>query len=261
MNGEAIVHFGWFNVAIAALAIWAILRMRRAPLIAFGIAAIAFAVVTNGLLGPDAHTIVGAPGTSVHVDEVGAIAFPPLGADRSPIGGDWRITMNAFLREVPRTVVGIEVSDARGAHLTMTQPTGVAFLSPVLLMQGTQNLDGLDVPFDSFAVPAVHRIVKAVLLTGPQVASLPRLAAFGGSAVIFDLEDDSGNDLSHGIGVAGNGETVVIDGIRLRPTILTYPAVRAIAIPNLGVVAAGLLSLIVGLLLTRRPRRGKIAER
>jgi hypothetical protein len=250
-----LLHAGWFNAGLATLAIWGMWRQRRAPFIVFGIGAIAFAIVACGLLAPDPRTVVGAPGTSVHVDEIGgALVFPPAGAGNAVRGT--RITLDAVLRNVPRTVVAIEATDLRGAHLTITQPTGSAFLSPVLLMQGTQAIAGIDVPFDSFAVPPAHRIVKAVLLTGAQAAAIPRVAAAGGSAVIFDLEDDTGASIPHGIGVAANGERIVIDGLGLRPAIFSYGAVSVTAIPNLAVVALGVLSLLAGGLLTKRRARG-----
>jgi hypothetical protein len=252
---DTLLHAGWFNVTIAALAIVIAWRTRRTPLIAFGVAAIAFAIVACGLLAPDARTIVGAPGTTAQIDAAGTLVFPPLGSAASPVDG-WRITATSFMREEPRTVVAIDAADPRGAHLTLTQPTGTAFLSPVLLMQGTQPIAGMNVPYDSFAVPAVHRIVKAVLLTGAQAAAMPRLAQLGGSAVIFDVEDETGASLPHGIGVAADGQQIEIGGVRLRPTILSYPAVSVTAIPNLWVVALGLLALLTGVLLTRHRAPG-----
>lgn len=267
MSFDGLLHAGWFNALVLALAMVFAWRARRTPLIAFGVAAIAFAIVACGLLAPDSRTIVGAPGTTVVVDEAGGTLVFPLvqrdpkpvllerGANAVPIGA-WRVTMNALLREVPRTVVRIDVYDTRGAHLTLTQPTAPAFLSPVLLMTGMQSIAGMNVPFDSFAVPAVHRIVKAVLLSGPQAAMMPRLAAFGGEAVIFDVEDETGASIPHAIGVAANGQRVAVGGIVLRPTIERYPAVTVTAIPNLPVIGIGLLALIAGVLLTRRRAAG-----
>ncbi len=268
--GNPLFHTGWYNVGLAAAAIWGSLKARRMPLVAFGIAIIAFAGVASGLLGPDSRTVIGAPGTSVHVDEVGgSLLFPLVQADApvllergskaQPVGA-WRITATAVLRRVPRSVVGIEAFDQRGAHLTITQPTGSAFLSPVLLMQSTQNIDGLNLPYDSFAVPAAHRIVKAVLFSQAQAASMPALAGARSPVVLFDLEDDTGVSIPRGLGVAPDGGSVVLGGVRLRPAVLTYPAIEVVSIPDLAVVAAGALAILIGLLLTWRARRGKIAE-
>jgi len=263
---RAIYHAGWYNVAIAALAVWAMVRARRSPLLAFGVGAIAFAGVASGLLGPDTRIVIGAPDTSVRVDEAGGVlAFPPAtsdptvllerGASAQPIGGQ-RYTATALLRSVSRTVVTVNASDARGAHLTITQPTGSAFLSPVLLMQSTQTIAGLDLPYDTFAVPAAHRIVKAVLFTAAQAASMPVLASEHGPVVLFDLEDDTGAAIPHGIGIAPNGGSIALGGLSLHPRVLEYPAVEVISIPDLAVVAAGLLAIFIGALLTRKRASG-----
>ena len=254
--GQAVYHAGWYNVAIAALGIWAIARSWRTPLVAFGIGAIAFAGIACGLLAPDARTIVGAPGTSVRVDEASTTLLFPLTHDDPPPVKTMRFTMTAFLRNVPRTVVGIDAFDARGAHLTITQPTGTAFLSPVLLMQNTQTIAGLTLPYDSFAVPAAHRIVKAVLFSQAQAASMPALAATHGPVVLFSVEDDTGAPIPHGIGMAPDGGIAQIGGLRLQPRVLRYAAVEVAPIPDLAVLLAGALAIFIGVLLTRRPAAG-----
>ena len=264
--GRPIYHTGWYNVTLAALAVWAILGLRHRPLIAFGVAIIAFAGIASGLLGPDVRTVIGAPGASVRVDEAGGtLVFPLAQADapsvmleRGPSAqpiGDRRFTATALLRRVPRSVVAIAAFDERGAHLTITQPTGSAFLSPVLLMENTQNIDGLDLPFDSFAVPAAHRIVRAVLFSQAQAASMPALASAHAPVVLFELEDDTGVSVPHGIGIARDGDSVALGGLRLHPNVLTYPAIEVISIPDLAVVAAGALVILIGVLLTRRTQR------
>ena len=248
--GRAVYHAGWYNVGLAALAVWAIAGERRTPLVAFGVGAIAFAGVASGLLGPDTRTVIGAPGTSVRADEAGrTLVFPPLHAQ--PIDA-WRYTATALLRSVPRTVLAIEAFDQRGAHLTITQPTGSAFLSPVLLMENTQTIAGLALPYDTFAVPAAHRIVKAVLFSAAQAASIPALSMIHGPVVLFDLEDETGASIPHGIGVAPDGQAVLLGGLRLRASVLSYPAIEVVSIPDLAVVAAGLLAIFIGVLLTRR---------
>ena len=232
---RAMFHAGWYSVGLAVLASWAVIVTRRQPLIAFGIAVLAFAGVASGLLGPDPRTVIGAPGASVRVDEAGGTLLFPLaqgdaptvtlerGSSTKPIGAR-RFTATALLRSVPRSVVAVQAFDRRGAHLTITQPTGSAFLSPVLLMGTTQNINGLDLPYDTFAVPAAHRIVRAVLFSQAQAASMPALAGAHAPVVLFDLEDDSG-----------------------------------VSIPDLMVVAAGFFAILIGELLTQRARQGKIA--
>ena len=227
---RAVFHAGWYGVGLAALAIWAVIVTRRQPLIAFGVAVIAFAGVASGLLGPDPRTVIGAPGASVRVDEAGGTLLFPLaqgdaptvtlerGSSAKPIGAR-SFTATALLRSVPRSVVAIQAFDQRGAHLTITQPTGSAFLSPVLLMETTQTINGLNLPYDTFAVPAAHRIVQAVLFSQAQAASMPALAGAHAPVILFDLEDDTGASLPHGIGVAPDGGSVLLGGLSLRPTV------------------------------------------
>ena len=148
--------------------------------------------------------------------------------------GSYTLTANAALRSVPRTVVEVDARDARGGHLTITQPNGSAFLSPVLLMQSTQTIYGLTLPFDSFALPGVHRIVKAVLFSQQEAASLPTLAAQGGAVVLFDMEDETGNELPHAIAIARDEQPARIQNVVLTPKILTYPAIMVAATPDLG---------------------------
>jgi len=264
--GRELYHQGWYNVLLAALALWGVLHARRTPTIAFGVGAIALAAVASGLLGPDTRTVVGAPGTSVHVDEAGGALVFPIAQDTAPVtlerGGNAepigarRYTPNVVLASVSRTVVAIDARDARGAHLTLTQPTGSAFLSPVLLMENQQDINGLMLPYDTFALPAAHRIVTAVLFSAAQAASTPALAAMHGPVVLFEVEDDAGALLPHGIGVAPSGTSVVLAGVRLAPEVFSYPAIEVISIPNVPVVAVGFAAVFIGLLLTRKRSAG-----
>jgi hypothetical protein len=262
--GSELYHRGWYNVLLAALAIWGVAHVRRAPVAAFGLGIIALAGIANGLLGPDTRSVIGAPGASVRVDETGgSIIFPiaqdaapamlERGASAVPIGSQ-RYTRDVVLRSFARTVVAIGARDMRGAHLTVTQPTGSAFLSPVLLMQNQQNIDGLILPYDTFALPSAHRIVTAVLFSAAQAASTPALAAMHGPVVLFEVEDDSGASIPHGIGVAPSGGSVRLGGVALSPTVFSYPAIAVISIPNIPVCAIGLAALALGLLFRTRWR-------
>lgn len=283
--GRDLYHAGWYNVALAAAAIWLLLSIKGVAaqlerpraragmwLFGFGIAAVAFAGVASGLLGPDDRTVVGAPGSSVRdVQTGGELVFPLAQSDDPSVVlrrgnseveiGSQRFTPSALLRSIPRTVVSVDARDARGAHLTITQPTGAEFLSPVLLLQSRQTINGLSLPYDSFTLPAVHRIVKTVLFSATEAASLPALAAAHGAVVLFDLEDETGASIPHAIAIAANGRTAVVGGIRLTPTVLTYPAVQVISIPDLDVVVLGGLAVIAGLLLTRSANQATISQR
>ena len=253
--GASVYHAGWFNVAIVALMV---LFAWRAParLLAtvFGIAIVVFATIASGLLGPDDQVIVASPGESVQLGAAGTLQFP-LDTDMAAVRG--RVYRGAFaLESIPRTVVRVEASDSRGARLTITQPTGEAFLSPVLLMRSTQEIGGFTLPFDSFAVPAMHRAVKAVLFGPKDSARMATLAP--GWNVLFDLQDDNERQIPQGIGVVPDGATRTIAGLQLHVAVVQYPGVRVMSIPDWRAVAGGLLLALAGILaprfLTKRAR-------
>ncbi len=266
-------HDGWYNVLIIACIVFVAVRTKRVlsaektaygrvalALVAFGVSIIGFAGSVSGLLAPDSQTIVGAPGSTVRADSLSASLVFPLARNlpgdtvdvalergsSAQVIGHRRMTGSFLLREVPRDVVGIAASNASNAHLTITQPTGVAFLSPVLLMQLRQTIAGLSLPYDSFAVPAAHRIVKAVLFSPREAASMPVLAGRGGWSVLFDVEDDMEREVPHGIGVVHDGDVGVVGNLRLRPRVFRYPAIEIIAVPNLPTVVVGLLLVLAG---------------
>jgi hypothetical protein len=265
--GAAVYHAGWFNVCVVAAAVLAItsavrvlrgLRSRGARVAvgvaAFAVTAVAFAIVTCGLLAPDTQRIVGAPGERIKSDELGGtLLFPFVSPDGSevvqleqgtsvlPIAGT-RFTGGFLLHAIPRTVVGIDAADLRGAHLTVTQPTGSVFLSPVLLMQNAQTIAGVPVVDDSFAVPAKHRVVKAVLFAPGQVPG-----AAHGYAVLFDVENEDGSEVPHGLSLAPDGVPVVLGGIELRPRVFSYPALDIIAVPDVVVTLVGIPLIVFGL--------------
>jgi len=287
LPGRALYHDGWFCVSIAAVAIFAIFSARRAVrrggsaaaivAVAFGAAIAGFAVVASGLLAPDDRTVVGAPGTDVRVDDLGgSLVFPFAQASpRSdvvlartghaplPVGLNHRYVSAFVLREIPRIVLFVQARDARGGNLTITQPNGVAFLSPVLLMQQHQPIPGtgLDVPYDAFAVPAAHRLVKAVLFSPEQAATMPGLAGIASYAVLFDATDEDDRSLPNGFGVAPAGRAVRVGGISLTGRAIVFPAVEIDAIPSLPAVALGAALVFGGLVAgwrigapeTRRP--------
>jgi hypothetical protein len=254
--GAKLYHTGWYNVALFAVALVLALRARGVArslrtlrswigmaLAGFGLAAVALAGVSFGLFAPDTQSVVGAPGTSQSID--GVLLEFPLSQEGVPM----RSYSGAFLlRPQPRTVVGVDVADAAGRHLTTTQPNGTAFLSPVLLMQASQSFGGFDLPYDTFAVPAARRIVKAVLLTPEAIANMPALNGTP-AAVLFDVEDEREAQVARGIGVARDGVPIALGGLRLRANLLNYPAIELIALPNPLVVLLGLIATVVGITL------------
>ncbi|MEO9263730.1 MAG: hypothetical protein ABI282_06515, partial [Candidatus Baltobacteraceae bacterium] len=204
--------------------------------------------IACGLLAPDTQTVVGAPGSTVKVDALArTIDFPPMQNEPSqrllPVGGAF------LLRPVPRTVVEVQAFDAAGRHLTVTQPSGSSFLSPVLLMQARQTIAGMNLPYDSFAVPAAHRLVRAVLFTAQEAAQMRGARGNPGAAVLFDVEDESGRSVARGLALARSNETISVAGLALRPNVTTYNATDVVAIPNIFAVMLGLIAISSGAIL------------
>jgi hypothetical protein len=281
LPGRLAYHAGWYNVALTALAIVVVVngrkqwkarasRSRLAILaVAFGAAAAGLAGVANGLFAPDNRNVVGAPGERVRVEELGTLSFPLAGEDRTvpvvvtldralhaplEIGPRARTAGSFVLRAVPRDVVDVEVRDLLGNRLTVTQPSGSVFLSPVLLMQSRQTIDGMDLPFDSFNVPAARRVVKAILFTPAEAAVVQHdPSAFGQAAVLFAVDDESDRPLPHAIALSAGGAGVHAGGLWLRGDVTSYPEIEVIAIPNIAVVTIGALLVLGGLVGLRSP--------
>jgi hypothetical protein len=259
LPGRSLYHTGWFNVALAALLVICIAGVRKRSLVpALGAAIVASAAIANGLFAPDNNTVVGAPGQSVRVNDLGGtlsfpLAQPGAAAPRPQFAGALLTTF--VLRPVERSVVYVEAHDPRGNHLTVTQPTGVAFLSPVLLMQQQQQIAGLQLPYDSFAVPAAHRIVKAVLFTPQQAAMMRGMEGLSEPAVLFAVDDDNDRPLPHAIALCPDGQSVSVGGLSLHASVLQYPAVNVIAVPSLVAVGLGTLLVLGGVITMRKPSK------
>jgi hypothetical protein len=276
LPGRAVYHDGWYNVALIALVIIAVATARRsfrparnarvrAAILAVGAgAAIAgVAGAASGLLAPDNQSFIGAPGARIRVEELGVLVFPLAGTEgpnatvtlerplHAPVqvGAQPRDTGNFILSTFARDVVYVEASDLRGNHLTVTQPTGSTFLSPVLLMEHRQTLAGMDLPYDSFNVPAARRIVKAVMFTPAQAAMLLHGGArLGEPAVLFAVDDENERPLPNAIALSAGGRAVRVGGLSLRGAVGTYPAVEVVAAPNLLATGLGTLLVLGGLI-------------
>lgn len=256
LPGRSLYHTGWFNVALGALVVICVAGVRKRSLVpALGAAVVACAAIANGLFAPDNNTVVGAPGQNVRVNDLGGslafpLAQPRTTAQRPQFAGPLLTTF--VLRPVQRSVVYVEAHDPRGNHLTVTQPAGVAFLSPVLLMQQQQQIAGLQLPYDSFAVPAAHRIVKAVLFTPQQAAMMRGMEGLAAPAVLFAVDDDNDRSLPHAIALCRDGQSVSVGGLSLHAAVLQYPAVDVLAVPSLIAVSLGTLLVLGGLITMRK---------
>jgi hypothetical protein len=282
LPGKSLYHAGWYNVALGGLVVVTVvagrrhLRRAKAPrarwatiAMLFGAVIVGFAGVLSGLFAPDNQTFVGAPGQRIHVESLGTLSFPlaSIGATETSVSlerplhgkvevGERPSDAGSFvLRTLPRDVAWVEARDPRGNRLTVTQPTGAAFLSPVLLMEHRQTIAGMDLPFDSFNVPAARRIVKAVLFSSSQAAVLTRgLASSGDAAVLFAVDDANERPLPNAIALSTGGKAVSVGGLSLRAVVAQYPAVEVVAAPNLVATILGGLLVVSGLLaLMMRP--------
>jgi hypothetical protein len=274
--GAALYHYGWYNALDAAFFIVAAMQLRSLrkthpttmtglALATFGAAIVVFAGVASGLMGPDTHTVIGAPGASVRDDDAGGSFVFPLqgtvvrferGRSTVAVSGGRRYTGGFVFWQEPRTVVAVTAADPKGNHLTITQPTNASFLSPVLLMQQTTTIAGMDVQFDSFSVPAISRSVRAVLFTPQQAAQLHSAAIVPGQPVVlFSVTDRQDREVPNGIGIVAPGSQRLIGGLLLGATVQTYPAIVVASAPYLPVVVIGLLAIIAGAVMSVRSAR------
>lgn len=275
LPGQGVYHAGWYNVALSAIVVGTVIAGRRelrrvkAPrarwatiAIVFGTAIVGFAGMLSGLFAPDNQTFVGAPGQRIRVASLGTLAFPlaSLGATATSVSlerplhgkvevGERPSDAGSFiLRSVQRSVVWVEARDPRGNRLTVTQPTGAVFLSPVLLMEHRQTIEGMDLPFDSFTVPAARRVVKTVLFSSAQAAALSHGPAASGAAVLFAVDDENERPLPNAIALSADGKAVAIGSLSLRGVVAQYPAVEVVAAPNLVATILGGLLVVGGTL-------------
>lgn len=263
VSAQHVFHSGWFNVVLcASIALAIASRPKSRPAswaVLLGCVVAGAAAVSYGLFAPDDRTVGGAPGQRVAVEGLGTLVFPiaDSGAAMPQVARTGPGALNigyATLRETPRTVVAVEAFDARGNHLTITQPQGVVFLSPVLMMQHEQTISGMRLPFDSFNVPAAKRVVKVILFSPAEAAVMLHGVASGQGAVLFAVDDENDAPLPHGIVLGPDGQTVRAGGIVLRATLQSYPAVTVAFTPNLVAVCAGALFFaggVIGLARTR----------
>lgn len=222
--------------------------------------------IASGLLGPDTEIIARAPGTVAPLPDVGAAAFFPIASAEAIARGDGHIGLRR--RNAPSVDIGpgqrkylgatalqlelqaaayVEARSPRGERLTITQPTSSAFLSPVLLFTQQVSIAGKLVPADGFATPALHRQIKAFYFAaGAPHATLQREGA-ASPAVLFAVDEDGGRLLPGGIAFAQSGQQIELAGIRLRPTLGTYPALVISAVPHPLTLWVGGVLFVAGL--------------
>jgi hypothetical protein len=232
--------------------------------------------LASGLLGPDTASVIGTPGTVLPIPALGAAAFfAPVDDAALSQGSSAVMLRRRSAREItvapgarrvlgeslvylePRPAAYVDAFDERGTHLTITQPANASFLSPVLLFRERQRIGAFDVPFDTFATPARHRIVRALYFTPQQLAQFPHasaaaVAAKNAPALILTAADDAGKPL--GITLAASGETVTLGGIRVRATIGAYPALAVASAPATWALIGGIVLFVAGIAWSALPR-------
>ena len=271
--GDSLFHTWQYALALAVLGWLLMLAVTRSRGALFTLSLLGALIVVadglaSGLLGPDTLRIARAPGTIAPIPDIGAAAFFSSATPQSIAKGDALITIRrrnhrdilvtagsrrflgpSLLVAEAMPVAYVEAFSDAGNRLTVTQPTGNAFLSPFLLFRTRQEIAGAQHPIDGFALPAGNRTVKAVYFTPAEVArlhvQLPPSAA-GEPALLYDVFDASSNR-SLGIGVAASGTQTEIGGVRLQATLGTYPQLVIASVPHPYILALGALLIVVGI--------------
>jgi len=206
--------------------------------------------LASGLLGPDTETVSRAPGTVAPLPDAGAAAFFPVAAAAAIARGDVHLIIRrrngppldiapggrrfvgaTALDSLPQLAANIEARDLRGNHLTITQPTNPAFLSPVLLFPGRVTVAGRSLPADDFAVPALGLHVKAVYFSREASVGTRLASSQPQAGLVFAVDSDAGEAIPGGVGFAPSGGSVTLGNVVLRPTVGTYPSLQLAAVP------------------------------
>lgn len=265
-------YHGWQYVVFLAVAVVVTVRAawlarrgpgRRFALAMIGAAAVAVAGLLSGLIGPDTVTIVGTPGTVTPIPDLGVAAFFNATDPARLARGDAAITLRrrdgaavdvgtrpvpfglSVVFAQPRPAAYVEARDARGDRLTVTQPTNASFLSPVILFRQSQNMHDRTFPLDTFAVPALHRVVRVLYFSPADLAAFGRTQAVDAKqpAAVLSIADDNG--APQGITLAASGRETNAGGLRTTITIGTYPVLEVASAPQPYALLAGLLLFVL----------------
>jgi hypothetical protein len=273
-------YHGWQYTTILAIAVLVMLMHvlrawrggdgpngKRIALALAGAIAVAVAGLLSGLLGPDNVTVLGTPGTVTPVPDLGVAAFFAPADPQTLPRGDATVTLRRLgaspidvgARPVPiglwiaftqlRPAAYIVVRDGRGSRLTITQPNNPSFLSPVILFRQTQQIHAQTFPLDTFAVPALQRVVHVLYFSPSDLATFPHEPSAtlpNEPGAILSVSDDAG--AQHGIILATSGRDVAIGGLHVTITIGTYPVLQLASAPQPIAVIGGLvLFLLAGI--------------
>ncbi len=233
------------TVVVLGLFAWSRFRAgeRALALAAVGMLVIGLDGLTAGLIGPDTETIVRAPGAVQPLPDLKAAAFfaqadaPEIAAGKATVlirrRGEADIAIapgaraylgTSILWTQPQRAAYIVAREANGDRLTVTQPTGGSFLSPVLLFPKEQKIKDKTYRYDQFALPAKHRVINALYFSAADLIESshgPVGTQKNTDAVLFGVNDDRGGNVALGFGPSGK-DTLVGD-VHLNATLGTYP--------------------------------------
>ncbi|MBV8602582.1 MAG: hypothetical protein JO359_13540 [Candidatus Eremiobacteraeota bacterium] len=273
--GNELFHTWQYALALAILAVSLLVyvagalrgedgRIGRFVAVAALGALIALAAgLSSGLLGPDTLSVARVPGTVAPLPELGAAAFFSTVDPQALANGNAVVAVRRlhhtdivvgrggpkFLGSIllfldPRPAAYVEATGARG-RLTITQPSGSSFLSPVLLFSERQSIAGEQHPVDAFALPGRGLTVKVVYFFPSQTQRLHARVA-GVPALLYDVFETS-TQRPLGIGLGTSGEPVDVAAVRLRATVGTYPALVIASAPHPIAFAMGCVLAMLGL--------------
>lgn len=231
-----------------------------------GVALALCAALLCCLLAPEPRLWEGMPTQSLDLGGEGLQALFPAGAvaldapQTMRLGlsaaGDRRLTLEGqrpllirdrILSVEPHVVATIEARGMGGDRLTITQPLGSRFLSPMLTFPSTTEVAGLPLPTDLFAIPAHGRTVRAFLVTTALMRDSRIARMSGGRAgVLWAVEDRNGRSLVHGIGFAGDGSPTRLADVVLMPHLGLFPALRVASVPEPLPMIIGLTAYVMG---------------
>ena len=217
LPGKAVYHAGWYNVALGGLASSPSLRHENVLLRLTAFGAVPASSPSLSARSPppwpaspavcSAPTIKTSSARRANAFASKAWArstFPlPTRALREvtlerplrgplAIGTGARNAGNFVLRASPRDVVYVEARDLRGNRLTITQPAGSVFLSPVLLMEHRQTIarHGPSIRFVQRAGSAAHRQSRRFSRRRRR-RCFPTTRMIGEPAVLFAVDDEN----------------------------------------------------------------------
>jgi len=254
-------------VAFAGLfLIWATVQLLRLPgrgprfaaLAALGGIVIAASFVGAELFIGPPQRVSAAPGQEYRPPRSSdlALSFPPAdphtlgpeaplaaiivssGGSSTPLEPDHVRRIHSYVLQcIAWPAAYVSAHSPQGRPETVTQPTGVAFVSPVLQFPATDS-DGL--PLDGFAVPALHREVA--------VKYYPGLPSRGIDIPFVQLQIKEENGGALFTGVAVSGRPLAKAGVNLDFTLGKYPVVLMAGAPDPVLYGCGAALAVLGVL-------------